>query len=365
MHVAEQYAEDVLSGKRPAGKLIKLACERYFRDLDQAKDKGWYFDEKEAKRAVDFVGLFKNYKGKAAGKKLNILPHQAFQHWNIYGWKNDDGSNRFTVSYEEVSRKNGKSSLSAIRALYRVIVTEPHGAHVWCCATKESQATIIPNDAANFMLQDAFWRSKIETGTKKGMMSRVVTLDPPYSFIAPIGRDSKTEDGKHASEIKIDEYHAWDSNYLLDVMQQSTKGRRNPLTDITTTAGLPFVAGKDGVCFAFRTVCVDILNGDKVDDSLFIMIHCMDDPERWKEPDQWRMPNPALDAPGCVSTKDLEIAFTKAINEGQGKIVEFKTKDLNIWTDAPKVWIMDETWMKSAARPAVWDMFNVGQQVLI
>lgn len=377
MHVAEQYPEDVLSGKRPAGKLIKLACERYFRDLDQAKDKGWYFDRKEAEKPIKFASLLKHYKGKAAGKNVELLPHQQFQFWNIYGWKKDGGENRFRRNYESVARKNGKTTSSAIRADFRILVAEPHGAQIFAAATKENQAQIMTNDAASLLISDKFFRDKVETRTAKELISRVITKEPPYSFIRSIGRDSKTEDGRHASEIKIDEYHAWDSNYLLDVLEQSMKGRLNPLIDITTTAGLPFTGGKDGVCFAFEKMCTEVLEGTKVDDSLFVMIHRMDKVRReiknkpgefedvylWEDDGQWKYSNPALDAPGCVSMEDLRAEYIAAKNEGYAKQIEFKTKSLNIWTDAPMIWIDDETWMKSAARPEAWSMFNIGQQV--
>ncbi|MBL4654093.1 MAG: hypothetical protein JKY53_14710, partial [Flavobacteriales bacterium] len=36
----------------------------------------------------------------------------------------------------------------------------------------------------------------------------------------------------------------------------------------------------------------------------------------------------------------------KAINEGIPKEVQFKTKNLNIWTDSSMAWLNDETWMK-------------------
>jgi phage terminase large subunit-like protein len=374
MHVAEKYADDILSGKRPAGKLIRLACERYFRDIDQAKDKGWKFDRTSGEKPIKFAALLKHYKGLGKGQNIHLLPHQQFQLWNLYGWKNDDGSNRFRRNYESVARKNGKTTSSAIRADYRIMLTEPTGAHIYCAATKEDQAKIMTNDAASLLISDAFFREKIETRLSKELISRVITKKPPYSFIRSIGRDSKTLDGLHASEVKIDEYHAWDSNYLLDVLEQSIKGRLNPLIDITTTAGLPFTGGKDGVCFAFEKMCIDILEGTKVDDTLFIMIHRMDKKkiERkdkpgefdedydWENPDEWMFSNPALDSPGCVSMKDLQIEFVAAKNEGSTKEVEFKTKSLNIWTDAPKVWLTDEMWMRSSGTPAAWTQFGIG-----
>jgi len=349
LHPAEKYAQDVKSGKLKTGKLIKLAVERYYRDLKQAKKKGWYFDREDAELHIETTKLFKHYKGKAAGTNVNLLPYQQFQYWNLYGWKNKDGSRRFRRSYNEVARKNGKTTDSAIRGLLRIFLDEPTGAQVYCAATKENQAHILVNDAGNIALISHPFRKMVEVKVLKEHITRVITRSSPFSYIRSIGRDSKTEDGRHASEIKIDEYHAWDSNYLLDVLEESMKGRHNPLTDITTTAGLPFTGGKDGVCYAFRKMCIDVLMGIKEDDRLFIMIHSMDEGDDPEDPANWHKSNPALNAPGCVTLQDLQAEFIAAKNEGQSKWVSFLTKSLNVWTDAPKVWIEDKVWMKGKA----------------
>jgi phage terminase large subunit-like protein len=348
LHPAEKYARDVESGKIKTGELIKLSVNRYHKDLKEAKKKGWYFDREAAESAIEFCSMLKHYKGKGAGENFNLLPYQQFQWWNLYGWKKKSGERRFRRNYEEVSRKNGKSTGSAARALLRILVDEPTGAQVYCAATKENQAHIIPNDAAG-ILSGTGLSDLVDTKKVKEHVTRVITIEDPVSYIRSIGRDSKTEDGRHASEIKIDEYHAWDSDYLLDVLEQSMKGRANPLTDITTTAGLPYVSGKDGVCFAFRKMCIDVLRGIKEDDSLFIMIHSLDEGDDWEDSKNWHKANPSLDQPGCVTLEDLKIDFIAAKNQGQSKIVEFKTKSLNVWTDAPKVWIEDKIWMKSKA----------------
>jgi len=352
LHPAEKYARDVKADKKGKyGKLIKLTVDRYYRDLKQAKKKGWYFDRDEAILHIEATKFFKHYKGRSAGQHVELLPFQQFQYWNLYGWHMKDGSRRFRRSYNEVARKNGKTTDSAFRALLRLFVDEPTGAQIYCAATKENQAHILVNDAGNIALSSLPFRHMIEPKYHKEHITRVISKTDPVSYIRSIGRDSKTEDGRHASEVKIDEYHAWDSNYLLDVLEESMKGRLNPLIDITTTAGLPFTGGKDGPCYAFRKMCIDVLHQVKQDDRLFIMIHSMDENDDPEDSKNWHKSNPALNAPGCVTMEDLKAEFVAAKNEGQSKWVSFLTKSLNIWTDAPKVWIDDKTWMRGKAAP--------------
>lgn len=49
---------------------------------------------------------------------------------NIVGWYWKDGTRRFTSSYIEVSRKNGKTALAAALCLYYLIADGEDGAEV-------------------------------------------------------------------------------------------------------------------------------------------------------------------------------------------------------------------------------------------
>ena len=52
-----EYAHDVDAGRTVACKKVKLACRRFLRDLERAKDPAypWRFDEQKAARPVDFI----------------------------------------------------------------------------------------------------------------------------------------------------------------------------------------------------------------------------------------------------------------------------------------------------------------------
>lgn len=101
------YVDNVLSGKIVTGTLIKKACERFKDDL-QRED--LIFDERVVDRAIDFIAALEHFKGKSKGKNFVLEDWQAFIVANIVGfyWK-DSNTRRFTSSYIEVSRKNGKA----------------------------------------------------------------------------------------------------------------------------------------------------------------------------------------------------------------------------------------------------------------
>ena len=118
LHPAEQYAHDVRDSKVTACEYVRLAVERYFADLDNALDKGWFFDRKAGQRAIRFIENLKHTKGEWAGQRFLLEPWQQFIIWNIFGWMLAGGTRRFRYAYIEIARKNGKTALSAGIGLY-------------------------------------------------------------------------------------------------------------------------------------------------------------------------------------------------------------------------------------------------------
>jgi phage terminase large subunit-like protein len=116
LHLAEQYATDVVKGKITACKWVKLCCKRYFRDIKEQKQRGIYFDKKAALHAIEFFRYMKHSKGEWAGQVFQPEPWQQFITWQLFGWKlKETGYRRFKTCYLEVARKNGKTTwLAAI-----------------------------------------------------------------------------------------------------------------------------------------------------------------------------------------------------------------------------------------------------------
>ena len=137
---AESYADDVVKGNIVVCEYVRLAVKRYFEDLRDALDKGWYFDKKAAMRAISFIEKLKHTKGEWAGQRFRLEPWQQFVLWNIFGWKNADGTRRFRYAYIEIARKNGKTALSAGVGLYMLFADGESRPEVYSAATVKDQA---------------------------------------------------------------------------------------------------------------------------------------------------------------------------------------------------------------------------------
>lgn len=107
-----EYADDVISGRVIAGRLVRLACERHKRDLDLGSLRGLTFDEDAATHAVEFFGHLRHVKGALAtrgGQPVHLDDWQVFVIGSLFGWKRADGFRRFRRVYLSVARKNGKA----------------------------------------------------------------------------------------------------------------------------------------------------------------------------------------------------------------------------------------------------------------
>ena len=125
--------------------------------------------------------------------------------------------------------------------------------------------------------------------------------------------------------------------------------RQNPHLCTITTAGFD----KTLPCYALRTTAVEILNGLKHDDEMFIAIYSLDDGDDWTDEAVWVKANPNLDV--TVTTKYIRGQVQQAKNNPSEE-VSTVTKNLNRWMDAADVWI-PEHYIVDATRDITLDMF--------
>ena len=338
--IVDKYVKDVLSGKRVSCKFVKLAVERYVRDLERDDI---YFDEDAANRFLEFSSYCKHLKGDLANKNVELSPYQIFECWNIFGFKRPNGKRRFTRVYNEVARKNGKSAVGAIISIYLTGYDSEDGAEVYCAATTKEQARVVHDVAMGMCrkLKTDSSKQAEKIGLSGGLRtSGTIYFKESLSKCEPLASNSDKLDGLNPHGAIVDEYHAHKDTSLIEVITSGMGSRSQPLTYIITTAGFE----KQYPCYSEeRKIAVNVLEGTKEDDSYFAIIYTLDDDDDWKDESVWIKANPNL---GITPTWEfMRREFTEAINKGADKEVKFKTKNLNKWTNAAAVWINDEDWM--------------------
>lgn len=335
--IVDKYIKDVTTDKVVVCNYVKLAIKRHLSDL---KRKDIYFDEADAIHFLKFSAICKYTKGELAkqGKTIEFTPQQVFRYWCLFGWKRLDGTRRFRKVYFEVARKNGKSEEAALVSAYLLLADKEHGAEVYTAATKHEQAKIVFDAAKEMILKLSQDSNKIRQLVKIGRIN--VSVLQTNSKLEPLSSRSEKQDGLNPHCGIIDEYHAHPDSDLMEVIQTGMGSRSQPLLFIITTAGFE----KQYPCHAVeRKTAIEILKGVKEDDTLFTVIYTLDEKDDWKDEKNWIKANPNI---GITPTWEfMRQQFQQAINMGITKEVQFKTKNLNIWTDSSMSWISDENWM--------------------
>jgi phage terminase large subunit-like protein len=328
----------VKSGKTLACKWVHLAIDRHLNDL---KREDIYFDEDSANRFLKFSALCKYTGGELAAKNMNIefTPQQVFRYWCLMGWMNQDGSRRFRKVYFEVARKNGKSEEAAVMCAYFLLVEKDESKQIFTLATKQEQAKIVFLAAKVMIRKLAADSQSVKQLVNIGANN--VSVLNTNSRLEPLSSRSEKQDGLSPSLGIIDEYHAHPNSDLLEVVQTGMGSRKQPMLFIITTAGFE----KQFPCHSEeRKVAIEVLQGIKKDDSLFSVIYTLDDGDDWKDETVWIKANPNI---GITPTWEfMRQQCQQAINQGTTKEVQFKTKNLNVWTDSSMAWISDDNWMQ-------------------
>ncbi len=138
------YAEDVIAGNIIAGNLVRMACERHLMDLETGAERGLVFDVEASLRPIRFGGLLQHSVGPMAGKPLTLEPWQQFRIGSMFGWKHEaTGLRRFTTSYNQVGKKNGKTTETALPLIYTQLFDGEAAPQAYCAATTRDQAGLL------------------------------------------------------------------------------------------------------------------------------------------------------------------------------------------------------------------------------
>nr|DAJ20149.1 MAG TPA: Large Terminase [Siphoviridae sp. ctTYz13] len=321
-----KYAIDVVEGNIVAGVNIKLACQRFLNDL---KSDNYEFREDKVERCLNFIKSLKHFRGKSSGKAFELEGWQQFIVANVIGiYIKGTKHRKYTQSYIEVSRKNGKTALAAALCLYFLIADGEDGAEVDLAANSKEQATIAFEFCYNFSKQldpkGHFLNSKL-----KGINFKINN-----SKLKVFASDASKLDGFNASFALIDEFHAAPNSKVKDVIKSSMGMRENPHLMVITTAGF----SKTSPCYQMRTTAIEVLNGIKEDENLFILIYSLDEGDDWKKEENWIKCTPNLNV--TVTSKYIREQVKSAINNHTEE-VGVKTKTLNLWCESSEVWISE------------------------
>lgn len=353
------YAERIDRRELIAGPGIRAAAARHLRDLEAAGRPGpcghlrWTperFSEFE-----EFCSLYCLVRDHVNGGHvpLKLLPPQQFVMGSILGWsvaegdpmKRLPGSRRFRTAYIESGKGMGKTPLGAALGLYLISSDrnpntpyEPD-AEGYIVAATEAQALITYRDMESMIgmspVLDKYFQ--VFGGTVGGR----VICQRTNSFFRTLGSHSQGvgRSGFRPHVLIVDEYHEHSTRHMLDMMDQGTKGRRQPLTLITTNAGLLPI----GPCWDERQRALEVAHGTIDDDAYFSAIFCLDEEDDpWKDDACWVKSNPTL---GVVIREDYLRAQMKKAEGMPDKRRDVDRLNFALWCgDAEQQFLGSDVW---------------------
>jgi phage terminase large subunit-like protein len=324
------------------GRRIDKTTKRWIRNAadERAASRGYYFDEWAADTYFEFCEEFCCHsKGEWAGKPLLLDDWQKLDVYGpMFGWKRRDGLRRFRTAYQELPKKNGKSTSAAATGLFMTVADGEPGAEVYSAATDQQQASIVHGEAVLMVDQSPALSSvlKINRSTKN------IAFEAANSLYRAWSGGAGGKEGFNPHCVICDELHVWKGRELWSALKWGFAVRRQPLLFIITTAG----DDDQSVCFEQHTYAKGVISGEIPDDHYFAYIRAIEPNDDWKDPAVWKKANPAL---GITLKLDK---FAEEVAEAErtpASIAAFQRYRLNRWATAANPWIPPGAWGRCRA----------------
>lgn len=354
-----EFAKENVKNKKDFGEDARLAFKRHIDDLARSKKNDpnfpYRFDEEKAEDIIELANKLTIAEGEG-NEQFTCAGFQEFILGSLFGWVHKEtGKRRFTDSYVQVARQQGKSVLNAILGIKCCNFDNYNYGQIYCTATKADQARIVLKEIIKFINADNDLKELFDIKDYKSEITGKITS----TVIRALGRDTHTIDGFRPYLGIVDEYHAHKDNQMYKLLKGGTRKLKQSLISVITTAGFNLNAP----CYDLYKYCRRVLRGIDVNERQFIYIAQMDEKDDIWDPKNWIKCCP-------LTGKDPELVAAmqedarKAQSMGGAELRDFLTKALNIWvTNAETAFLDLAEWEKCGSERDLSDF--AGKQVIV
>lgn len=343
--VCLKYVDDILTGKKIAGKEIVAACQRFRDDMNRDDIELRTHDPDLAINIMQTMLVHK--KGETLdgdplqGKPFMLEPFEIFIVFNLLGfYYKGTKIRRYKEAFIMLGRKNGKTSLVAGLAFATAIIQRRSGSACYIVANALKQSM----EAFNFLkfsleykgVADTFdiKDNSFEHSIKYAFTDAEGNPDGTLELYAmPTNPDS--QDSFNANLAICDEVAAYRKAAQYDRFKEAGKGYTNKLCVGITTAG-------DNVnSFGYHQMeyAIKVATGVVKDDSLFAFVARADQDEKgnveYTDPTQHEKANPNYGV--TIRPSDMMNDALQAQNNPQLR-KDFLSRSLNIYTTAMRAY---------------------------
>ena len=354
--VADQYADDCISGKEGAGAEIVAACVRYKKDLQRDDLELRTHDPDLAINIIQTTLVHAQGEdldgNPLLGKPFILQPWEIFCVYNILGfWYKGTNNRRYNEAFIMVARKNGKTSFVAALAWAMAILQRRSGSKCYIVAAALKQ-TLEAFHFLTFSIRYHKLESQFEIKDNSFDHSIKYTFkkngvpDGSIEIIAmPSNPDS--QDSFNCNFAIADEVAAYKKPAQYNRFKEAQRAYTNKMMIGITTAG-------DNInSFGYNRMeyAVKVATGVVEDDSLFSFVARADQDDKgnvdYTNPVQHKKAN--LSYGVTIRPQDMMNDALQAQNDPQQR-KDFLSRQLNIYTAAMRAWFDLDEFKRSDAQ---------------
>lgn len=340
-NAAIEYAEQVTSGKKIAGKEIVMACRRFLQDL---KREDLELHTKEPDVVINIIErLLVHKQGETLegiplmNQPFKMLPWQIFLVYNMLGfYLKGTNERRYKEAFIFVPRKNGKTSLIAALAFGMAVLERRSGSTIYIVAASQKQAC----QAFEFILYSLRTNGLIDDFR---VLNNNAEHSISYQFLDSEGKpdgsihiealasNPDAQDSFNCNIAIADEIQAMKKAAQYNRFKEAMKAYTNKLMIGITTAGDDI----NSFCYRRLDYSIKVLNGTVKDDSLFCYVAKADEDENgnvdYTSAEQQEKANPSYGE--TIRPADIMQEAMQAQNDPQQR-KDFLSRSLNIYTSS-------------------------------
>ena len=291
-----------------------------------------YLEDGEGEIAIDFIEQYgivtKDSVAGRSGSPLVLREWQKELIRHIFA-HDETGQLKHRINLVGMPRKNGKSALGSVLALYSLIAG-PEGGEVYSVAAETGQARIVFKDAARIVSESE------ELSNMMKVYRNSIYYPAKNSAYNVLSAEAYSKEGLNPTFVMFDELHAQPNRDLFDVMSLAMGARGSMATMLAiTTAGVKTDnTGRDSIAYDLHQYGQKISKAE-IDDPTFFMAWWEDDGDHRSE-ETWQKANPGFGDLNAPSDFHSSVRRTPE--------AEFRTKRCNQWVSSQLSWLPNGAW---------------------
>lgn len=332
----EEYVNGVNKKKIVACKSIQKSVKRYLKDL---KNKKYYINYAEVDKFFDFCFYVFIESDKNKYVRFDPLSWMVFYFFNLYAfyYTSEPDKRRFNRSFLTVSRKNAKTTIADIQALYAV-TKENDNARVYLVSQSKNTAT----DSALFIAKKIIENSPaLNKRLRCRQYSIEYTNKKSTSTFKMLPCKAETMNALKPTFAIVDELHLMPTSAIIDKLTSGMGSSSNALLSIISTRGNNSTYYQYELEQAYRKV----LDGESKDETTFIMMFEQDDESEVNNPDMWIKSNPSM---GTTLKKDYLVDCLNKAKLTPTSLKEFFSFSLNQWVESKEKQFIEQEFINAA-----------------